>query len=100
MVIVGGTFEVDPAQRDRYLAEREEAMRRSRSERGCLEYVFAADPLEPSRVVLFERWQSQEALDAHLAALRADPPDPTARAVPSLSGSITVYEVSGSRTML
>ena len=40
---------------------------RRRDEAGCLEYTFAADPLEADRVVLFERWASQDALDAHLA---------------------------------
>ena len=47
-------------------------MRTSRGEDGCLEYTFAADPLEADRVILFERWESQAALDAHLAALAAD----------------------------
>ena len=68
MVIVGGEFEVDPAQRDAFLAEREAMMRTSRAEDGCLEYTFAADPLADDRVILFERWESQAALDAHLAA--------------------------------
>ena len=72
VIIVGGSFEMDPEQRDAFLAERHERMRTSRGEDGCLEYTFAADPLEPSRVILFERWESQAALDAHLAATRVD----------------------------
>ena len=71
MVIVIGTFAVDPARRDEFLAERLERMRTSRAEAGCLEYTFAADPLEPGRVVLTERWADQAALDAHLAAPRS-----------------------------
>src|SRR3954451_18346515 len=59
MVIVGGTFEIDPDQREQFLAGRAAMMRRSRAEHGCLEYSFCADPLEPARVVLFERWSSQ-----------------------------------------
>ena len=87
---------VDPAERDAFIASRVEGMRLSRAEDGCLEYVMAADPLEATRVVLFERWESQAALDAHLAtqrlALPADAPAPT-------SVSITVYDVAGERPL-
>src|SRR5262245_29776663 len=69
VIIVGGRFEVDPAERDAFVAECHDLMRTSRSEDGCLEYTFAVDPLEPGNVILFERWESQAALDAHLAAL-------------------------------
>ena len=71
MVIVGGWFEVDPSERDAFVAERADVMLRSRAERGCIEYVIAADPVDPGRAVLFERWASQTDLDAHAAALRA-----------------------------
>ena len=73
MIIVSGTFEVDPAQRDAFLAERLDRMRASRAEAGCLDYTFSADPLEPGRVVLFERWEDQASLDAHLAGPRWRP---------------------------
>ena len=71
MVIVGGVFEVEPDQRDAFIAGRMEAMRISRAEKGCLEYTFSADPTDPGRVVLFEIWESQADLDAHAAAGRA-----------------------------
>jgi quinol monooxygenase YgiN len=93
VIIVGGRFDVDPEQRDAFLAERHEIMRTSRNEDGCLEYSFAADPLEPDRVILFERWESQAALDAHLAAI-----SPTST-VTARSTSITVYEVAGERRL-
>ena len=93
MIIVSGTFEVDPASRDDFLAERLDRMRTSRAEAGCLEYTFSADPLEPGRVVLFERWESQAALDAHLGG----PPMQTMIA-PS-AASIVVYDVAGERPL-
>lgn len=93
MIIVGGRFEVDPEQRDAFLAERHQLMRTSRSEDGCLEYTFAADPLEPSRVILFERWENQAALDAHLAAISA-----TTTVTPR-STLITIYDVAGERRL-
>jgi quinol monooxygenase YgiN len=93
MIIVGGTFEVDPAQRDEFLAERAERMRTSRAEPGCIEYTFAADPLEPGRVILFERWEDQASLDAHLAG-----PSP-ATSITARSMSIVLYDVAGERPL-
>ena len=98
MLIVGGFFEVEPAERDAFVASRLEGMRKSRTEQGCLEYTVAADPLEPSRVLLFERWESQEALDAHLAAARKSP-QPSAPPIAPRSVSIRVYDIAGERSL-
>ena len=48
----------------------------TRSEPGCLEYVAHVHATDPRRVLFYERWQDQTALDAHnrtghLAAFRA-----------------------------
>ena len=47
----------------------------------------------PSRVILFERWESQAALDAHLAA-----PAATTTVTPR-SASIMLYEVASERSL-
>jgi quinol monooxygenase YgiN len=102
VVIVGGAFEVDPSERDAFVAERAEVMRRSRAEQGCIEYVIAADPLEPGRAVLFERWASQADLDAHLAAMSSAPSSDAPSDAPSVAPtavSIVVYDVSGEHTL-
>jgi quinol monooxygenase YgiN len=98
MVIVGGTFEFDADKRDLFLASRTEMMRVSRAEPGCLEYTFAADPLDSRRVVLFERWADQDALDAHLVVRRANPESPESAIVP-ISSSIVLYQTSSERTL-
>ena len=95
MIVVGGWFEVDPSERDAFVAERADAMLRSRAERGCIEYVIAADPVDPGRAVLFERWASQTDLDAHAAAfVQSDGPSVAPTAV-----SIRVYDVTGERPL-
>ena len=100
MVIVAGTLEVDPNQREAFLAGRVDGMRTSRAEPGCLEYVFSADPMNPGRVMLFERWASQTDLDAHLAAARARQVAPgAAPAVAPSSVSIVIYDVTGERPL-
>jgi quinol monooxygenase YgiN len=98
MVIISGVFEVEPSQREAFLTARTESMRRSRAEPGCLEYVFSADPLEPGRVVLFERWESSEALDAHLAGMR-DWPRPDGPQVATTSSRLMRYDVTGERSL-
>ncbi len=98
MVIVAGIFEVDPEQRDAFLAGRVDRMRTSRAEPGCLEYTFSADPLDPGRVLLYERWARQEDLDAHLAAAPASPASPGVEVVPR-SASIVVYDIAGERPL-
>jgi quinol monooxygenase YgiN len=92
MLIIAGTFEVDPARREEFLASREAGMRESRAESGCIDYVLSADPLEPGRVYLFERWESKEHLAPHLARAGSRTPDPDA--VPVLASELLQYEIS------
>jgi quinol monooxygenase YgiN len=99
MLIVAGEFEVEPGRRAEFLRGREEAMRISRGEPGCHEYVLGADPIVPGRVVLYERWEDREALAAHLAANQRRREAEKARgdadpAVPVLSSEILQYEIS------
>ncbi len=98
MVIVGGSFEVEPDQREEFLVGRREAIRAARAEAGCLEYAVTADPIEPDRVVLYERWADQAALDAHLAGARQTPPAPGG--VSPKSATVIVYDISGERKLV
>lgn len=96
MIIVSGEFVVEPDQVEAFLAARRDVMEASRGEQGCHDYVFSADPLIPGRILLFERWEDQPSLDAHLAGLRnRRPSDGPAVAVKSTS--ITLYDVAGER---
>ncbi|HLI00474.1 MAG TPA: antibiotic biosynthesis monooxygenase [Acidimicrobiales bacterium] len=98
MVIVQGVFWVDPDQVAAFVEGRKATMDASRDDRGCLEYVFAADPLTPGRVILSERWESRQALEEHGAAgrARAEAAGHPAPAVEPLRREIVAYEVSDS----
>lgn len=67
VIIIAGHVEVDPSRRDAALAAGAELMRQTRTQKGCLDYVWSADPTEPGRIYVFERWESQADLAAHLA---------------------------------
>jgi quinol monooxygenase YgiN len=51
--------------RDAVLAAFTACAEASRLEDGCLDYVVTADPSEPGRVVVFERWDDEQHLAAH-----------------------------------
>ena len=93
MLIIAGRFEVEPTRRDEFIAGKVAGMRESRAEAGCIEYVMSADPIEPGRVHLYERWESKEHLAPHLARVRAPEPE-NPDVVPVLSADIQQYEIA------
>lgn len=62
MLIIAGTLHVDAEARDRYLELTFDVARQARSSPGCLDFVQAADPLDPGRINVFERWETDEDL--------------------------------------
>jgi quinol monooxygenase YgiN len=104
MVIVQGVFRFNPTERERFLTQSVDNMQASRADKGCLEYVLAADPLDPERVVLSERWESAEDLNQHgraVAARRKEAQASGADPGPApLSTEIIVYEVASSRSLV
>ena len=95
MLIVAGQFDVDPAERDEFISSKLDAMRGTRAEAGCLEYVMSADPVDPARVVLFERWADQAAFDGHMAVIAAAPRG----GGPAPKGfSVKIYDIAAERS--
>jgi quinol monooxygenase YgiN len=94
MLIVAGHFVVDPADQAAFVASKVESMERTRGEAGCLEYTMAADPVDASRVILFERWADQASFDGHLAGMASAPKSDG----PVPQGfDVKIYDISGER---
>lgn len=70
MIIVSGKIYVKPERREAFLASSMASVAQARSAAGCLDFVVAADPLEPGRINVYERWTSEAAL----MAFRGDGP--------------------------
>jgi quinol monooxygenase YgiN len=87
MIVVTGKIIV--SDRDRFLASSEEAMRLAREAKGCLDFVVAADPLEPDRVNVLERWTDRTAL----LAFRGDGPGDDLRSL-IREAEVKEYEVA------
>ncbi|XAS74907.1 antibiotic biosynthesis monooxygenase family protein [Dermatophilaceae bacterium Sec6.4] len=91
MLIVAGYLEVSFDVRDVYLSAVLEVTRLARDAPGCLEFVQAADPLMHDRVIVYERWESQE----HLLAFRDTDPGPNVTPFPDIRGAeVMRYEIS------
>jgi len=68
VIILSGTVDVDPEQREAALVAGQPHMRATRALDGCLDYVWSADPLVPGRIYVYERWESREQLESHFAS--------------------------------
>ena len=68
MVIIVGSLSFDPSDRAEVLAALADVTEASRRDAGCVEYSWAEDLEAPNTFRFFECWESQELLDAHLAA--------------------------------
>ena len=64
MLIIAGHLVLDSADRQAYLDLIHDVTRQSRATEGCLDFVQSADPLDPTRVNVFERWSAEEAMIA------------------------------------
>lgn len=69
-VIVAGWIRVAEDRVDDFVRASLPAVEAARRTAGCLDFVVAADPVDPGRVNVFEGWASDEAL----AAFRGDGP--------------------------
>jgi quinol monooxygenase YgiN len=76
MIIVLATIELQPGRRDDFLAEFRKIIPAVRAENGCIEYFPAVEqstnlahgPARGDVVVVCEKWESLQALEAHLIA--------------------------------
>jgi quinol monooxygenase YgiN len=67
MLIIAGTLDVQPDQRDQLLELAKPLMAATSTEPGNHEYVLSADAVDPGRVRIFELWDNEAALGPHFA---------------------------------
>ena len=66
MILVVGTFRVDPARLDAARPAMAAMIAASRGEDGCLQYSYSEDLLDAGLIHVAERWADREALAAHV----------------------------------
>jgi quinol monooxygenase YgiN len=94
VVIVAGHVVVDPGQRDDYLSGCVEVVRQARGAPGCLDFSLSADLLEPGRINILERWESQAAVEAFRGS---GPSDEQGAAL--LAAAVAEYDVGDERSL-
>jgi quinol monooxygenase YgiN len=94
MVIVAGHITVEPQQRESYLAGCVDVVEQARRAAGCLDFAITADLVDPGRVNVFERWESQAAVEAFRGG---GPSDEQGAAM--LSASVAEYDIADVRPL-
>jgi quinol monooxygenase YgiN len=95
VVIVAGHLVVDPRQRDDYLAGCVEVVRQARDTPGCLDFSLSADVLEPGRVNIYERWESQAAVEAFRGSGLSDE-----QGAAIVAASVSEYDIGDERSLM
>jgi quinol monooxygenase YgiN len=94
MVIVAGHITVDPGQRESYLAGCMSVVEKARRAAGCLDFALTADLLDPGRVNIFERWETQAAVET----FRGSGPS-NKQGAATLSVSVAEYDIADVRPL-
>lgn len=95
MVIVAGHLVVDQQHRDDYLSGCVEVVRQARRTAGCVDFALSADLIDPGRINIFERWESQAAVEAFRGSGTSEEQGASIRAA-----SVAEYDVEGERTLM
>ncbi|WP_031466419.1 putative quinol monooxygenase [Sciscionella sediminilitoris] len=94
MVIVAGHILVAPGDREPYLADCAHIVEQARRAPGCLDFTITADLVDTGRIDIFERWESQAALEAFRGSGPSEEQNAAIR-----SASVAEYEVVRERPL-
>ena len=94
MIIVSGVIHVDPDAREAYLSGCRTVIEQARRAHGCLDFHLAADPIEPSRINVYEQWESVADVEAFRGS---GPGDDQALAI--LSAAVFQHEIRSSQAL-
>jgi quinol monooxygenase YgiN len=93
MLVIAGSFEFDPDQRDVAVAAAIAMQQATVKEDGCLSYVMSADLERPDLIHIFEKWTSDDALQAHFRAPHMADFGAAARTA-GIKATVTQYEIA------
>jgi quinol monooxygenase YgiN len=92
MIIVHGTIPIRPERREQALELARRMTEATQAETGCVSYDFYVGLSDPNTLMLFQEWETMEALMAHF---QTDHMDEFLRELPDVvSGEITTRRYS------
>jgi quinol monooxygenase YgiN len=68
MILVIGHYNIDPAQREAFLAFARQIVAQERQQPGCLAFDIYEDVTIPNAFMMMEQWESEEVLDEHTSS--------------------------------
>jgi quinol monooxygenase YgiN len=68
MLLIIGSFRIDPARLGEARPAMDAMIAATRGEPGCIQYAYAEDVAEPGRIHVIERWTDRGALESHFSA--------------------------------
>lgn len=95
MIIVAGEVVVAEGAVDKVRAALIDMQNATRQEAGCLAYAFSVDIGDATKIHIFERWQSMEALATHFKTPHMAAFGLAVAAVQPQSMDIKAYDVAG-----
>ena len=66
-ILINGYVDFEPGNDLKALADATDLMAETRTQKGCIAYVWSSDPTTPGRVYVYEKWAEEADLAAHLA---------------------------------
>lgn len=94
MIIVAGHLTVEPSQRESYLSGCASVVEQARRAPGCLDFTITADLLDPARINVYERWETQAAVET----FRGNGPSDD-QAATILGASVAEYDIATTRSL-
>jgi quinol monooxygenase YgiN len=96
VLIIAGTFEVEPGRAESALAATASLVEATRAEPGCRDYVFTIDPTRENTLRLFEIWDDEAALAAHFETPHLLEFRRTRQQLGIVGSDVTRYEIAAS----
>lgn len=94
MIIVAGWLRVDPADRQPYLDGCRSVVEAARAAPGCLDFHLSADPIDPTRINVYERWADLSSVEEFRGS------GPSGEQQAAITGAqVEQYEVAGRTTL-
>ena len=89
-----GARGAEPRGRESYLADCVSVVKQARLARGCLDFAITADLVDAGRIDIFERWESQAAVEAFRGSGPSD-----GQSAAMLEASVAEYDVADVRSL-
>lgn len=94
MLIVAGEIRMQAGTRDQFLTAVAPLVAATLLEDGCHTYAFTPDPDDADLIRLYELWDGEESLAAHLASAHIAEWATTSAALPIVSADLMKYTVT------